>query len=133
MKPLAVLSVLALCSLPAFANPKLVEGTHSMSELRAHKFAWEDKAVLINVSPPITGKGFSIEQVSPTEYKVFIAELENSPGDDVYFSAEGLRKSGIDKKKEGALSFYVLVGPGKLTALGIKMRRDASGKALFSW
>lgn len=125
--------VLALFSLPAFAAPKLVEGTHSMSELRAHKFAWEEKAVLIKVSPPITGEGFLIERTGPTEYKVLIAELENSAGEYIFFPAEGIKKSGINKIKEGDLSFYVLVGPGTLTAIGTKVSRDSSGNVSYSW
>ena len=133
MKPLAVFFVFALCSLPAFATPEIVEGTHSMSELRANKIGWEGKAVLIQVSPPITGKGFSIEQTGPTEYKVLVAELQNSAGDYIFFPVEGMKRTGIEKMKEGESTFYVLVGPDRLTAIGTKLSRDAAGQVSFSW
>ena len=80
---------------------------------------------------------FDAEQVSASEYRIFVQDKSGSLSgyNHVYFPREGVEKLGLLKKtNHGSMSFFVLVSPEKLTAIGRSVRRGGGGEVLtYMW
>jgi hypothetical protein len=104
--------------------PALTDGkVFTLAEINRRKFELNGKVVRVE----LVGRRYDVEEMSPTEFRIFVRDPSRSLSGygHIYFSREGLETLGLLKKPNyGVLSFFVLVSPEKLTAIG---RYAASG------
>jgi hypothetical protein len=96
--------------------PALPDGkVFTLAEINRRKFELNGKVVRVE----LVGRRYDVEEMSPTEFRIFVRDPSRS------LSGYGHILFGLRKKPNyGVLSFFVLVSPEKLTAVG---RYAASG------
>ena len=98
---------------PALTNGKVF----TLAEINRRRFELEGKVVRVE----LVGRRYDVEQMSPTEFRIFVRDPSRSLSGYgyIYFSLEGIETLGLLKKPSySALSFFVFVSPEKLTAVG---------------
>lgn len=125
-----IFAFLAFASLAMAETPQIVSGKQfTLDEVAKQKFELAGKIVRLNLVSTI----FDAEQVSPTEYKIFVKNGSGTEYNYIYFPKEGADKLGLLKKKSGSMNFYVLVQPDKLTAVGRSLSISSGGTPTLVW